>query len=64
MSSGTTVPYADRLIEGGEGPFDDPYPGRDFMAMTRFQKEQITTKIQRSIRDRLSSDALRKARFT
>jgi len=62
MSMGTLVPYAERLIEGGEGPFGETYPGRNWMRMKRAQKSDLITEIQRSIRRRLSDDALREAR--
>lgn len=62
MKAGTTVPYAGRLIEGGEGPFGEPSPGRNFMAMTAAQKSELTSKIQRSIVQRLDADVLREAK--
>lgn len=64
MTAGTAVPYSDRLISGGTGPFDEPYPGRNWQRMTTMQKKKLVTLIQRSIRRRLSDDALRDARIT
>lgn len=61
-SFGTSLPYADRLIEGGTGPYDEPYPGRDMLAVTDEQQSDLFTDIQRSIRNRLSDDALREGR--
>jgi len=64
MTAGTAVPYSDRLISGGTGPFGETYPGRDWQRMTTRQKKKLVTLIQRSIRRRLSDDALRNARIT
>lgn len=59
---GTNVPYAERLIEGGTGPFGEPYPGRDMLAMTDAQLSTLFTEIQRGIQDRIGTEAFREAR--
>lgn len=59
---GTSVPYAKRLATGGTGPFGEPFPGRPMFAMTRSQKSQLVTEVQRDITRRLGAARLRRAR--
>lgn len=47
MSTGTSVEYAPRLIEGGEGPFGETYPGRNMISVTDRQRSDLVRAITR-----------------
>lgn len=59
---GTRVPYAKRLNEGGIGPFDEKYPPRKIFAMTRGQKKELITTIQRAILEEVGASGIQSAR--
>jgi len=54
---GTRVPWASRLVEGGEGPFGEPYPGRPLLTHGERARDELrlaiadtyTTRIRREL---------------
>ena len=50
VAIGTSVPYAPRLQEGGEGPFGESYPGRQFLPSSSRINTQLATSIQRHLK--------------
>lgn len=62
---GSRVPYADRLTQGGSGPFGEDYPGRTIMPGTPDLNKRLATQVQRYINDQLdaSGGSIRSKRF-
>lgn len=46
---GTRVDHARSLIEGGTGPFGEPFPGRSIFAISQPDRKRLVTLIQRAI---------------
>jgi hypothetical protein len=57
---GTRVDHAERLTQGGTGPFGEPYPGREIFSLTRRQRSDFVREIQRDIIRRFGRDAFRR----
>jgi phage gpG-like protein len=59
VAIGTSVPYAPRLQKGGEGPFGEPYPGRQFLPSSTKASTALATEIQRHLKRHINRVGLR-----
>lgn len=54
VAIGTMVPYAPRLQEGGEGPFGETYPGRQFLPSGSKANSALANRIQVHLKKHLN----------
>lgn len=64
LQFGTRVPWANSIYTGGVGPFGEPFPGRNPLAMTLQQKGQLGRRILNHLSARLTDAQTTRATTT